>query len=152
MKDNYPLTGASQLREAPWNQEDPEPIDIDCCVSYCISKTMPVAVSNYTISKEYDCDIDDEGKSYCHTWQETDFENTNFIEEFKNDSNSLGIPTLLKELRKLSSEKISRLEDEFHLTSSYNNKQKVKREIEHYKLVLESSIGWTVDDLDVVNE
>jgi hypothetical protein len=155
MKDNYPLMSASQLRDAPWNQEEPEPIDVDCCVSYCMSKTMPVAVSNYIISKEYDCDIDDEGKSYCHTWQETDFENTNFIEEFENDSNSLGLPSLLEELGKLCKEKIDKLKDELALCNQYTAHRiyrQIKNELSHYQNVLELSKGWVVDDMDVTKE
>ena len=69
MKDNYPLLSQSEERMAPWNQKDPAPTQVDCCVSYCLSKSMPVTISNYDL-------IDDE----------PNFDNTNFIEEFENDN------------------------------------------------------------------
>ena len=84
MKDNYPLLSQSEERMAPWNQKDPAPTQVDCCVSYCLSKSMPVTISNYDL-------IDDE----------PNFDNTNFIEEFENDNNALGILSLLTELQHL---------------------------------------------------
>ena len=31
MKDNYPI-GAALDPSAPYNQSDPEPVEVDCCV------------------------------------------------------------------------------------------------------------------------
>lgn len=132
MRDNCPVLMQSEESAAPWNQVEPEPIKVDCCVSYCMSKTMPVWVENYGVSDGED-----------------DFDITNFIEEFNNDGEAIGIPTLLEELQKLCREKIERLRDEIKLTNYPNSKARVRKELVHYSTVLNASRNWIVDDLDV---
>lgn len=136
MKDNYPILMQSEERNAPWNQKEPTPIDIDCCVSYCISKTMPVSVGSYEA-------IDGDN---------VNLENTNLIGEYNRDINAVGIPTLLCELRSLAKEKVERLKDEHHLTNNKTFKGKIEREIKYYESMIEASKGWTIDDLDVEKE
>lgn len=151
MKDNYPI-GAALDPSAPYNQSDPEPVEVDCCVSYSLSKSMPVKVQNYSISEEYESDIDDDGHKYCHKLQENNFDDTNFIEEFKNDNAAIGIPTLLKELQKLVKERVKELIDKFNLTKSYNLRQKIRKQINHYESILQATKDWTIDELDVCQE
>lgn len=151
MKDNYPM-GAASDPSAPYNQSDPEPVEVDCCVSYSLSKSMPIKIQNYSVSEEYESDIDDEGHRYCHKFKENNFDDTNFIEEFKNDNEAIGIPTLLKELQKLVKERVKELTDKFNLTKSYNLRQKIRKQINHYESILQATKNWTVDDLDVCQE
>lgn len=106
MKDNYPILSQSEERMAPWNQKDQEPIKVDCCVSYCLSKSMPVIIKNYDV-------IDGEES----------FDNTNFINEFNNDEKAFSLTSLLSELHHLSEEKINRLNDE--LTMMYSSEGKI---------------------------
>lgn len=135
MKDNCPILSQSELSCAPWNQEELEPIEVDCTVCYCMSKTMPISIGNYTY-EDGDINLDD----------------TNFIEEYNNDGSTIGIPTLLKELQKLCREKIRNLEDEFNLTNNHNARKKVRKEYEYYKSIINASKDWIVDDLDVCKE
>lgn len=151
MKDNYPM-GVALDPSAPYNQSDPEPVEVDCCVSYSLSKSMPIKIQNYSVSEEYESDIDDEGHRYCHKFKESNFDDTNFIEEFKNDNEAIGIPTLLKELQKLVKERVKELTDKFNLTKSYNLRQKIRKQINHYESILQATKNWTVDDLDVCQE
>lgn len=151
MKDNYPI-GATLDPSAPYNQSDPEPVEVDCCVSYSLSKSMPVKVQNYSVSEEYESDIDDDGHKYCHKLQENNFDDTNFIEEFKNDNAAIGIPTLLKELQKLVKERVKELIDKFNLTKSYNLRQKIRKQIKHYQALIRAAENWTIDELDVCQE
>lgn len=151
MKDNYPM-GAALDPSAPYNQPNPEPVEVDCCVSYSLSKSMPVKVHNYSVSEEYESDIDDEGHRYCHKFNENNFDGTNFIEEFKNDDTAIGIPTLLKELQRLCKEKIEILRDEIALTYIPGGKKKVRTEIAHYLYILNATRDWTIDELDVCQE
>lgn len=151
MKDNYPI-GATLDPSAPYNQSDPEPVEVDCCVSYSLSKSMPVKVQNYSVSEEYESDIDDDGHKYCHKLQENNFDDTNFIEEFKNDNAAIGIPTLLKELQKLVKERVKELIDKFNLTKSYNLRQKIRKQINHYQALIRAAEDWTIDELDVCQE
>lgn len=151
MKDNYPM-GAALDPSAPYNQSDPEPVEVDCCVSYSLSKSMPVKIQNYSTSEEYESDIDDEGQRYCHKFQENNFDDTNFIEEFKNDDTAFGIPALLTELQKLVKERVKELTDNFNLTKSYSVRQKIREQINHYESILQASKDWVVDELDVCQE
>lgn len=151
MKDNYPM-GAAFNPSAPYNQSDSEPVEVDCCVSYSLSKSMPVKVHNYSTSEEYESNMDDEGHRYCHKFQGNSFDDTNFIEEFKNDTEAIGIPTLLKELKKLSQEAIDLCKENLGIISDQSYIRALKEKIKHYELLIEASEGWVVDDLDVCQE
>lgn len=151
MKDNYPM-GAALDPSAPYNQSDQKTVEVDCCVSYSLSKSMPVKIQNYSTSEEYESDIDDEGQRYCHKFQENNFDDTNFTEEFKNDNTAFGIPALLTELQKLVKERMKGLTDNFNLTKSYSVRQKIREQINHYESILQASEGWVVDELDVCQE
>lgn len=151
MKDNYPM-GAALDPSAPYNQSDPEPVEVDCCISYSLSKSMPVKVHNYSVSEEYESDIDDEGHRYCHKFKENNFDDTNFIEEFKNDDIAIGIPTLLKELKKLSQEAIDLYKENLGIISDQSYIELFKKKIKHYECLIKASEGWIVDELDVCQE
>ncbi len=146
MKDNIPMLTQTQQREAPWNQEENKPIEVDCSVCYCMSKTMPVWVENYETSGDVSGSLNGEDREY-------NFDGTNFIQEFEGDGKALGIPTLLDELQKFCWEKIESLRDELELTYiPSHERRKAKKEMAHCLSVLNASRGWVVDDLDVVKE
>lgn len=129
MKDNVPILTQCQEKNAPWNQEGPAPVQIDCTVCYCMSKSMPIEVKDYN-------------------------ENTNLIEEFENDGYALGIPTLLKELEKLCKEKLRSLKDEESLKTSFflSQVKTIKKEEKYYKRILSAAQDWIEDDLDVCKD
>lgn len=135
MKDNYPTLSQSEEHIAPWNQKDPKPIQVDCCVSYCLSKSMPVTIKNYDVIDGENC-----------------FDNTNFINEFNNDEKAFSLTSLLAELHNLSEEKISRLNDELTMIYSPEGKSVINKELEYYKNISKAAQGWIVDDLDVTME
>lgn len=152
--ENYPSNIDPRASYCPWNQSDPKPVEVDCCVSYSLSKSMPVKIQNYSTSEEYESDIDDEGHRYCHKFEENNFDDTNFIEEFKNDDAAIGIPTLLQELYRLSGEKIEQLRTEGIMLDE-NDKEEEKRilkQIKYYQAVQKASDDWTIDELDVCQE
>lgn len=132
MKDNCPPLMQSEEARAPWNEKEPTSTQVDCTVCYCISKSIPVEVHVHNDS----------------------FEDINFIEEFKNDNNALGIPTILQELQRLSEEKIEQLRTE-GLMLDENDKGEEKRilkQLKYYQAVQKASEDWVVDDLDVRQE
>lgn len=147
--------GADNDPNAPYNQSDPKPVKVDCCVSYSLSKSMPVNVTNYSISEEYESEVDDEGHRYCNKIQENDFDDTNFFEEFKNDDDALGIPILLRELQNLCKENIEVRKRQIEITKNVDGYEFIKileKDIQHYELLIKASEGWIVDDLDVCQE
>lgn len=129
MKDNVPILTQCQEKNAPWKQEEPVPVQIDCTVCYCMSKSMPIEVKDYN-------------------------ENTNLIEEFENDGYTLGIPTLLKELEKLCKEKLRSLKDEESLKTSFflSQVKTIKKEEKYYKRILSAAQDWIENDLDVCKD
>lgn len=135
MKDNYPILSQSEERMAPWNQKNPKPTQVDCCISYCLSKSMSVTIKNYDV-------IDGQNN----------FDNTNLIEEFDNNNKVCSLDFLLAELHNLSQEKINRLEDELSITQTPTAKAIVQKELNHYKIISKATQGWIIDDLDVTME
>lgn len=111
-----------------------KPIDVDCCVSYSISKSMPVKVVDH-----------DERLG-------NDLSDVNFIKEFNADPSTIGISGLLEELQKLAKLQVEKLRDEQHLTNSGKIRGIIKREIEYYEDVIKAAKDWIVDDMDVVPE
>lgn len=150
--ENYPSNIDPRASYCPWNQSDSEPVEVDCCVSYSLSKSMPVKIQNYSTSEEYESDMDDDGHRYCHKFKENHFDDTNFTEEFKNDNAAFGIPALLTELQKLVKERVKELTDNFNLTKSYSVRQKIREQVNHYESILQASKDWVVDELDVCQE
>ena len=147
--------GAEYNSSCPWNQSDPKPVEVDCCVSYSLSKSMPVKVTDYKVSEEYESEVDDEGHRYCNKIQENDFDDTNFIEEFKNDSDAIGIPILLRELQNLCKENIEVRKRQIEITKNvdgYEFTKILEKDIQHYELLIKASEGWIVDELDVCQE
>lgn len=131
MKDNYPLMTQSEERSAPWNEGEPTPIDVDCCVSYCMSKSMTVSA----------------------IFPNNDIDGVSLVCAFNSDVNALGIPTLLKELRHLTELHIERLRGRYDLISPCDKeKGRICSEIKYYESILSASKGWMVDDLDVEKE
>ena len=51
---NYPM--GADTPDAPWNQVDPEPREIEVTVSITLSKTVKVEVTDYTAEEDYDED------------------------------------------------------------------------------------------------
>lgn len=153
MKDNYPM-GAALDPSAPYKQSDLKPVEVDCCVSYSLSKSMPVKIQNYSTSEEYESDIDDDGHKYCHKFKENNFDDTNFIEEFKNDDTAIGIPTLLKELQKLAEYKIEQLRTEGIMLDENDKKdsKEVVKQIKYHQALIRAAEDWTIDELDVCQE
>ena len=147
MKDNCPVMMQSEERNAPWNQEDLPPVQVDCSVCYCMSKSLPVEVSNYKTSEDASGSLYDEGT-------ECFFDDTDFIDEFNNDDKAIGIPTLLEELQRLCDEKIEQLRTEGIMLGDgeKNLQNKIIKEIKHYQTILNASRDWVVDDLDVLKE
>lgn len=136
---NYPLMSQSDWDRAPWNQVDPEPIEVNCYVSYSMSRALPIMVNTYAIERdEYS--------------QDYNFDCTDFNEEFENDEDALGIPKLLETLGELAEEKIELLQEELQLTKLPSMKRRIRNDLDFYNNVLKCSKGWDVDDMAVIKE
>ena len=52
--NNYDYPIGSDGPDAPWNQVDPEPRQVEVTVSITLSKTVKVEVTDYTAEEDYD--------------------------------------------------------------------------------------------------
>ena len=79
----YPL--GANTPDAPWNQSDPDPVDVDCYVSCSISKDITISTTDYIAEKWEDWDMDAEG-NYVHSGGvDYDFSDCNFSEAYHQD-------------------------------------------------------------------
>lgn len=148
MYDNYNYPPGSDTPDAPWNQSDLDPQDVDICVSTCLSKSTTVEVDDYTYSHEYDADIDDEGHAYCNEWDEIDYSSCNFNEAYTKQH--MTIPELLKELVKLAEEKKAALQRECSLFKAGKKVDRQRKtQIGRLKYLIEEASGWVEDELDI---
>ena len=52
--NNYSYPIGSDTPDAPWNQIDPEPQEVEVTISMTISKTVKVKVTDYTCEEDWD--------------------------------------------------------------------------------------------------
>lgn len=145
--DNYNYPAGADTEDAPWNKEVLEPVVVDCCVSYSLSKTMPIIVNNYSVSTESDIEKDDDRHSHTRKFLDYHFDDTDFVEEFKNDGSVLGIPELLDELKGLAWQRIETIKDTDAMTH-----EEQRREIRDLEKIIKSAEGWQEDEVAVCPE
>lgn len=151
--DNY-APGSYNDPSAPWNDPgEQDPVDVDVCVSYSLSKPMTVGVTNYALDSWEDYESDGEG-GYCHFGgTDYDFSNTNFTEEYNKDDSLYGIPELLNECKRLAEEKLQVLLRRAEVSSNGKTKNlNLRSEINNLKSIIQGCEGWTTDDLEVVRD
>lgn len=124
MIGDYP-PGAENDPNAPYNQKEQEPVDIDVCVSCTLSKSTTI---------EGNPEVDDLKDIY----EEQEYTIPELLDEF--------IKILKKEVVETNAT-IKLLDDNMS-----NAKKALELNISHYNNLLESLKGWTVDELEVIKE
>lgn len=79
--DNYNYPPGADTPDAPWNQCDPDPIDIEVEVIETYTKTVTVPVTDYTVEEDYDDDYD-EGRCITHKCLSYNFDECDLKEAF----------------------------------------------------------------------
>ena len=146
-ESGYYPPGAEHDPNAPYNQSDPNPVDVDCCVSCSISKDVTVSTTDYIAEKWDDWDMDAEG-NYVHSGGvDYDFSDCNFSKVYH--QNHYGILDLLEQLKVFLEGAIENLE---HLSSEASKEEKAAKRanLRIYKQMLEDCQGWTLDEEEVV--
>lgn len=149
MKDSdyYPL-GAYNDPNAPYNQHDNEPIDVDVSVTITLSKGTTISTCDYIADEWEDWDNDDEG-GYVHTGGvDYDFSNVDFVEDY--EKSEFTIPQLLDELVKLAQDKINSIRDsqEFSESGKTRNGKKIQ-EIRRLQAIINNASGWEEQETEV---
>ena len=124
MIGDYP-PGAENDPNAPYNQKEQEPVDIDVCVSCTLSKSTTI---------EGNPEVDDLKDIY----EQQEYTIPELLDEF--------IKILKKEIAEINAT-IKLLDDNMS-----NAKKALESNISHYNNLLDSLKGWTVDELEVIKE
>ena len=123
MIGDYP-PGAEHDPNAPYNQKEQEPVDIDVCVSCTLSKSTTI---------EGNPEVDDLKDIY--------------------EQQEYTIPELLREFGWFLEIKIIEIEAAIKFNDNMSNAKKaLESNISHYNNLLDSLKGWTVDELEVIKE
>lgn len=124
MIGDYP-PGAEHDPNAPYNQKEQEPIDIDVCVSCTLSKSTTIGGNP---------EVDDLKDIY--------------------EQQEYTIPELLDEFTKILKKEITEIKATIKLLDDNmsNAKKALEHNISHYNSLLYSLKGWTVDELEVIKE
>ena len=124
MIGDYP-PGAANDPNAPYNQKEQEPVDIDVCVSCTLSKSTTI---------EGNPEVDDLKDIY--------------------EQQEYTIPKLLREFGWILEGNIIEIEAAIKFDDNMSNslKKTLESNISHYNKLLESIKGWTVDELEVIKE
>lgn len=135
-EDYYPA-GAYSDPNAPYNQKEVEPIDVDVSVIYVINKLDTIKTTDYIAESWEDVETDDEGYIIKSGGIDYDFSNCNFIKDYENQRNS--IPKLLNMLENYLKKEL--------LDINPNS----PRGYELQK-ALQSCQGWKFEDIDIIKK
>lgn len=123
MIGDYP-PGAEHDPNAPYNQKEQEPVDIDVCVSCTLSKSTTIKGNP---------EVDDLKDIY--------------------EQQDYTIPELLREFGWFLEIKIIEIEAAIKFNDNMSiDKKALESNISHCNKLLESIKGWTVDELEVIKE
>ena len=132
---NYP-EGAENDPKAPYNIHESKlsPIKVEVAVSQSLSKIITIEITDYNEEYYEDGERDENGNINTVGGIEYDFSNTDFNKEYSEQEYS--IPELLVTLQKYLSNDIKSCKDP-------NKKRKLTK-------LLESSMGWILDESEVI--
>lgn len=130
---NYPA-GAEYDKNAPYNQSDPDPVEVDVTISQSLSRQATIEVTDYSLDQWEDYDIDDEGNTTHTGGVDYNFSECNFTEAY--ESQEYTIPDLLNILSSL-------LDKEIKNTENTSEKKRLNK-------ILACCKEWIVDETEVV--
>lgn len=125
-ESGYYPPGAEFDPNAPWNQSDPDPININVCITQVFSKSTNIEVT------DYDGEVDEDGIYY-------DTSNCNLHEATVNQIVTIEeileeLPNIYKELSENTSETIT------------------KDQLRRLKVLAKACEGWNLDEFEVVED
>lgn len=150
--DNYNYPMGADTPDAPWNQSDPDPVDVEVCVSITLSKSVTISVTDYQAEEWEDWEKDDEGGTIHTGGVDYDFSDSDLKGAY--ESTEYTIPDLLKELQQRVQKEYDQVEEEMKAQTSLSRAQKRPYEVKLNKLqnLISACDDWNVDELEVVEE
>ena len=129
----YPM-GAEHDKNAPYNQQEQEPIAVNVEYSLVLRKKTEVSTADYDKDEWEECERDDEGNLVRYGDTEISYDSVDFVSEYNNQHYT---PC---ELIGLLAEEMKRKLDKGEGT---------KKERANWQLVLDECADWTEDDEEV---
>lgn len=136
MYDNYNYPVGADGSDAPYNQSDPEPVEVDVCISQTLHKSTTISTTDYVAEECEDCERDDNGEFVTTGGVSYDFSDSDLLNAYKNDSWT--IPELLYELKDYIKQDLNR-------GCSESKKTWLER-------MMKACEGWELDEEEVIKE
>ena len=130
----YPI-GIEYSSDAPWNQSDPEPVEVKLTISQSLSRSTTITVTDYIAKEWEDCEPDEEGGFYRTSGVDYDFSNSDLKGAYEEQEYT--IPELLDYLKAYLIGDIAECSEE----------SSKKKKLQH---ILACCEGWEVDETEVV--
>ena len=136
IESGYYPPGAEFDPNAPYNQSDPEPVEVDVCISQTLHKSTTISTTDYVAEEWEDYERDDDGGFVTTGGVSYDFSNSNLLSAYKTDNWT--IPELLNELKNY----IKR-----DLDNNYSKSKKI-----YLERMMKACEDWELDEEEVIEE
>lgn len=136
MYDNYNYPVGADGSDAPYNQSDPEPVEVNVCISQTLHKSTTISTTDYVAEECEDCERDDDGEFVTTGGVSYNFSDSDLLNAYKNDSWT--IPELLYELKDYIKQDLNR-------GCSESKKAWLER-------MMKACEGWELDEEEVIKE
>lgn len=135
MESGYYTPGAEFDPNAPWNQSEPEPVEVEVTISQSLSRSTKIEVTDYVANEWEDFEPDEEGRFYRTGGIEYDFSDSDLKGAYEEQDYT--IPELLDYLKAYLIADIANCDKES------GKKQKLQH-------ILDCCEGWEVDETEVI--
>lgn len=135
IESGYYPPGAEFDPDAPYNQSEPEPVEVDVTISQSLSRSTTIKVTDYISNEWEDFEPDEEGRFYRTGGIEYDFSDSDLKGAYKEQDYT--IPELLDYLKAYLIADIANCDKES------GKKQKLQH-------ILDCCEGWEVDETEVI--
>ena len=135
MYNNYDYPCGADGPDAPWNQSDPEPVEVEVAISQTLSKSTKILITDYTVNEWEDFEPDEKGRFYRTGGIEYDFSDSDLKGAYEEQDYT--IPELLDYLKAYLIADIADCDKES------GKKQKLQH-------ILDCCEGWEVDETEVI--
>ena len=132
----YPL-GIEYSSDAPWNQSEPEPVEVDVTISQSLSRSTKIKVTDYVANEWEDVEPNDKGGFNRIGGVEYDFSNSDLKGAYEEQEYT--IPELLDYLILYLIRDIAKC----------NEESDKKKKLQH---ILKCCEGWILDETEVIEE
>ena len=137
IESGYYPPGVEFDSNAPWNQSDPEPVEVDVTISQSLSRSTTITVTDYIAKEWEDCEPDEEGGFYRTGGVDYDFSDSDLKGAYEEQEYT--IPELLDYLKAYLITDIAECDKE----------SSKKKKLQH---ILKCCEDWEVDETEVVED